>query len=198
MFERYTEQSRRALFFARYESSQLGSPAIETEHLLLGIIRESHGFTSKVLARSVSIEELRRDIESRSAAREPIPSSVEIPFTVELQRVLRYAAEEADRLKHDYIGTEHLLLGLLREERSVAGSVLAGRGVQLDDVRTTVAELSRPPAEPSSDVFARVRRQIDDIKELVGQLAQLAHDSREARLLAARITDSLDALKRRL
>src|SRR5688572_29636761 len=111
VFERYTERARRVLFFARYEASQLGSIAIETEHLLLGLIREGKGLTSRIFARShLSLENIRKDIEGRTVFREKVSTSVEIPFSAETKRVLGFAAEEADRLLHNYIGTEHLLL----------------------------------------------------------------------------------------
>src|ERR671912_325283 len=125
MFERYTERARRVLFFARYEASQLGSISIETEHLLLGLFREGKGLTSRIFARShLSLESIRKEIEGRTVFREKVSTSVEIPFSAETKRVLQFAAEEADRLLHNYIGTEHLLLGILREERSVAASIL--------------------------------------------------------------------------
>jgi uncharacterized protein (TIGR03435 family) len=143
MFERYTERARRVLFFARYEASQFGSLSIETEHLLLGLLREGKGITSRIFARShVSLEEIRRAIESRTVVREhQVATSVEIPFSAETKRVLQAVAQEADRLLHNYIGTEHLLLGILSEERSVAGSILVERGMRLDLVREHIVEL---------------------------------------------------------
>src|SRR6187399_2876133 len=103
MFERYTERARRVLFFARYEATQLGSTLIETEHLLLGLIREGKGLTSRIFARShLSLENIRKDIEGRTVFREKVSTSVEIPFSAETKRVLQFAAEEADRLLHNY------------------------------------------------------------------------------------------------
>ena len=142
MFERYTERARRVLFFARYEASQLGSISIETEHLLLGLIREGKGLTSRLFARShLSLENIRKEIEGRTVFREKVSTSVEIPFSTETKRVLQHAAEEADRLLHNYIGTEHLLLGILREERSVAASILFEKGMRLTGVREDVVQL---------------------------------------------------------
>jgi len=142
MFERYTERARRVLFFARYEASQLGSISIETEHLLLGLIREGKGLTSRIFQRShLSLDAIRKDIEGRTVFREKVSTSVEIPFSGETKRVLQYAAEEADRLLHNYIGTEHLLLGLLREERSVAASILMEKGMRLHAVREDIVQL---------------------------------------------------------
>ncbi len=142
MFERYTERARRVLFFARYEASQLGSISIETEHLLLGLIREGKGLTSRLFARShLSLETIRKEIEGRSVFREKVSTSVEIPFSAETKRVLQFAAEEADRLLHNYIGTEHLLLGILREERSVAATILMEKGMRLHAVREDIVQL---------------------------------------------------------
>ena len=142
MFERYTERARRVLFFSRYEASQLGSISIETEHLLLGLIREGKGLTSRIFARShLSLEGIRKDIEGRTVFREKVSTSVEIPFSTEGKRVLQFAAEEADRLLHNYVGTEHVLLGILREERSVAASILMEKGMRLNSVREDVVAL---------------------------------------------------------
>src|SRR5215216_4612659 len=142
MFERYTERARRVLFFARYEASQLGSISIETEHLLLGLIREGKGLTSRIFARShLSLENIRKEIEGRTVFREKVSTSVEIPFSAETKRVLQFAADEADRLLHNYIGTEHLLLGILREERSVAASILMEKGMRLQSVREDIQQL---------------------------------------------------------
>jgi ATP-dependent Clp protease ATP-binding subunit ClpC len=142
MFERYTERARRVLFFARYEASQLGSVSIETEHLLLGLIREGKGLTSRIFQRShLSLDSIRKEVEGRTVFREKVSTSVEIPFSGETKRVLQYAAEEADRLLHSYIGTEHLLLGILREERSVAASILMEKGMRLNSVRDDIVQL---------------------------------------------------------
>jgi Clp amino terminal domain, pathogenicity island component/Protein of unknown function (DUF3738) len=142
MFERYTERARRVLFFARYEASELGNLSIETEHLLLGLIREGKGLTNTIFARAnISLDELRQEIVGRARFQEKVATSVEIPFSAEAKQVIQHTADEANRLHHDYIGTEHLLLGLLHEERSVAGSVLIGKGLHLDAVRDTLVEI---------------------------------------------------------
>jgi ATP-dependent Clp protease ATP-binding subunit ClpC len=188
MFERYTESARRALFFSRYEASQLGAVSIETEHLLLGLVRE--GAVLTVLL-PVPLDRIRREIEGRAVFREKVSTSVEFPFSAETKRVLGFAAEEADALRHAHIGSEHLLLGLLREEHSVAASTLAAQGIRLSDVRREVAKL-RVPLEASSQSPAQL--QVDQIKRLVAELAQAPQDSREARELVARICASLDNL----
>ena len=140
MFERYTEKARRVIFFARYEAAQFGAPAIEPEHLLLGLLREDKSLTSRFLARSqMSVEAIRRDIEARTTIREKISTSVELPLAPDTKRVLVYAHEESERLGHKHIGTEHLLLGLLREERSLAAEILHERGLRVSAVREEIA-----------------------------------------------------------
>ncbi|MEZ5317651.1 MAG: ATP-dependent Clp protease ATP-binding subunit [Vicinamibacterales bacterium] len=151
------------LFFARYEATQLGSTSIETEHLLLGLIREGKGLTSRIFARShLSLESIRKEIEGRQVFQEKVSTSVEIPFSAETKRVLQFAAEEADRLLHTYIGTEHLLLGILREERSVAASILYEKGMRLASVREDIVQLlnektapARPKETPLLAEFSR-------------------------------------------
>src|SRR6266542_5108082 len=99
MFERYTERARRVLFFARYYASDCGSVAIDTEHLLLGLVREGKGLTSRIFARAhLSLTGLRSDVEGRLTRGERVPPSVEMPFSDTTKRVLRAAAEETDRL----------------------------------------------------------------------------------------------------
>ena len=112
MFERYTEKARRVIFFARYEASQFGSPYIETEHLLLGLLREDKALTNRFLRSHASVESIRKQIEAHTTIREKVSTSVDLPLSNECKRVLAYAAEEAERLGHKHIGTEHLLLGL--------------------------------------------------------------------------------------
>lgn len=145
MFERYTERARRTLFFARYEASELGGTAVESEHLLLGLIRGGKGLTSRVFAAAeVSLEAVRSEIRRRVPPREKLPTSVEIPFSMEVQRILGVAAEESTRLKQNYVGTEHLLLGILAVPRSLAGSLLVGRGIQAEGVRNELIRLTKP------------------------------------------------------
>ncbi len=148
MFERYTEKARRVIFFARYEASQFGSPYIETEHLLLGLLREDKALTNRFLrSPHTSIESIRKQIEGRTTVREKVSTSVDLPLSQECKRVLACAAEEAERLQHKHIGTEHLLLGLLREEKSFAAEILHERGLRLSTIRE---ELGRVQSEKMS------------------------------------------------
>jgi ATP-dependent Clp protease ATP-binding subunit ClpC len=198
MFERYTESARRALFFARYEAVQLGAVAIETEHLLLGLTRESKGVVALILAQShVSLEGVRAKIEGQSVFRERTSVSVEMPIGSQTQHVLRAAADEADALGRRYIGTEHLLLGLLREDQSLGASVLMEHGLRLDEARKAVAKFdAEPPISPSGPFRgADGSAQLAQILGLVDELTRMSSNAAEARMLAERIRVELLRLR---
>src|SRR3989454_485498 len=142
VFERYTEKARRVIFFARYEASQYGSPYIETEHLLLGLMREDKALANRFLRQQGSIESIRKEIEARITIRERISTSVEVPLSAECKRILNMAAEEAERLGHKHVGTEHLLLGILREEKCFGAEILMERGLRLSTLREELARTS--------------------------------------------------------
>jgi len=144
MFERYTEKARRVIFFARYEASQYGSPYIESEHLLLGLLREDKALTNRFLRGHGSLESIRKQVEGRTTIRERVSTSVELPFSDEVKQILLHAKEQAERMAHKHIGTEHLLLGLLSEEKSLATEILQERGLRLSTVRE---ELTRSQSE---------------------------------------------------
>jgi hypothetical protein len=145
MFERYTEPARRAIFFGRYEASQFGSPYIETEHLLLGLFRQDKALANQFLTSCEKLEDIRRAITLRGEPVAKISTSVDLPLSHESKRVLAYAAEEAERMKHKHIETAHLLLGLLREEKSFAARLLNQQGLTADLVRREMH-----PSEPAS------------------------------------------------
>jgi len=136
MFERYTEEARRVIFFARYEASQFGSPYIEAEHLLLGLMREDRSLTHVF---RLNVDELRSEISKAFPAREKVSTSVDLPLDNAAKRILTYAAEEAERLADRDIGTEHIFLGILREEKTLAAQLLFERGIRLQEARTTIA-----------------------------------------------------------
>lgn len=151
MFERYTEMARRVIFFARYEASQAGKEAIEPEHLLLGISREDKALLEQFLPDGKgSIEIMRSRIERHVPSHERISTSVELPLAPETKRVLHYAHEESDRFQDRHIGTEHLLLGLMREERCVPARVLTDMGLTLDAMRESLAQNGAIRSERSS------------------------------------------------
>lgn len=155
MFERYTEKARRVIFFARYEASQFGSPYIETEHLLLGLLREDKVLTNHFLRANAPEESIRKQIEAHTVIREKVSTSVDLPLSDESKRVLDCAAEEAEGLGHKHLGTEHLLLGLLREEKCFGARILQERGLQLAKAREELARLSHETHQPH-DPIARL------------------------------------------
>jgi ATP-dependent Clp protease ATP-binding subunit ClpC len=195
VFERYTEPARRVLFFARYEASQLGSLSIESDHLLLGLIREPKGIAARVL-NALPLERIRSDIEQRTVFREKVPTSVEIPFSAEVKRMLSLGAEEADRFPHSHIGPEHLLLGLLREKGSLAAETLAQHGVQLESARQKIVAIGQPPSS-RADAPDRVALQerVDQIADLVQGLQQLASSDSEVSMRVDLLLADLRALK---
>jgi len=150
MFEKYTEKARRVIFFGRYEASQFGSPYIETEHLLLGLLREDKALTNRFLRGHGAVEAIRKQVEGHTTMREKVSTSVDLPLSNEGKRVLAYAAEEAARLSHQHIGTEHLLLGLLREENSFAAQLLKERGIMLSTIREELAATAHESSAPVS------------------------------------------------
>jgi len=185
MFERYTEKARRVIFFARYEASQFGSPYIESEHLLLGLLREDKALTSRFLRSHASVESIRKQIEAHTTIREKVSTSVDLPLSNECKRVLAYAAEEAERLGHKHIGTEHLLLGLLREEKCFAAEILQERGLKLAQIREELARASldkapaQQPRQRESSLLAEFSRDLTQaatdglLDPLVGRDAEL-------------------------
>src|SRR2546429_756486 len=171
MFERYTEKARRVIFFARYEASQFGSPYIETEHLLLGLLREDKALTNRFLRSHASVESIRKQIEGHTTIREKVSTSVDLPLSNECKRVLAYAAEEAEKLSHKHIGTEHLLLGLLREEKCFAAEILHERGLRLSAIREELARSTQEKAQPQRS------RESSLLSEFSRDLTQAAMDN---------------------
>ena len=176
MFERYTEKARRVIFFARYEASQFGSPYIETEHLLLGLLREDKALTNRFLRSHASVESIRKQIEGHTTIREKVSTSVDLPLSNECKRVLAYAAEEAERLSHKHIGTEHLLLGLLREEKCFAAEILVERGLRLPAIRE---ELQRTTQEKPAQQQQKQQRGNNQQPEQ-SMLAEFSRDLTQA------------------
>lgn len=135
------------VFFARYEASEFGSPYIESEHLLLGFLRENKALSAKLFGAAFRVDELRNEIERHTTVRKKIPTSVDLPLSNECKRILHNASGEADRLGHKHIGTEHLLLGILLEKDYYASQLLIGRGVSLESVRANI-----PTEEPTHEL----------------------------------------------
>ena len=150
MFERYTESARRVFFFARLEACQEGSPSIETEHLLLGLIREDQALTDRFLGPE-EVESIREQINSRTPPRPKISGPVDVPLTNPSKNALMFTLKEAERTADKYIGTQHLLLGLLQVEKSFAAQLLSESGLSLAEVRADLALNPLPPEGPEPE-----------------------------------------------
>lgn len=151
MFERYTEGARRVIFFALYEARRLGSREIDTEHLLLGLLRDDKGLIRQVLL-NLDYESAYRDIAGAASPITTFPTSVDLPLSNHGKQVLKYACDEADRLNSKSIGTEHLLLGLLCNAE-LASAKLLSKVTSLDSLRKRIEALpARGPRKAVPDV----------------------------------------------
>ncbi len=146
MFERYTETARRVIFYARSKASLLGGARIETEHLLLGLLREDEALVKRFCRSDAKTETIRTEVEARDTGGERVFLAKDMPLTHQTKRVLAYAAEESGLLNHNRIRPLHLLAGLLREENGLAAEILRERGVQLASVRDELARSSEEDA----------------------------------------------------
>ena len=142
MHDKFTERVRKVIFLAREEASRLQHDSIGTEHLLLGLLREGEGIAATVLNNlGLDLDVIRHAVESMVAQTGGTLTIGEIPFTSNAKRVLELAVDEARQLNHTYIGTEHLLLGLIREGEGVAAKVLTDMGVDRKKVRDETLKL---------------------------------------------------------
>jgi ATP-dependent Clp protease ATP-binding subunit ClpC len=143
MFERFTDRALRVMVLAEEQARMHSHDWIGTEHILLGLIEEGDGVAVKALeSLGVSLDVVRQQVEEIIAALgQKFPRAGRLPFTPRAKKVLELSSREALRLGHDYIGTEHILLGLIRDGGGVAGQVLAGLGADLTRVSQRVTEL---------------------------------------------------------
>ena len=138
MFERFTERARQVVVLAQEEARALKHNYIGTEHLLLGLLREQEGVAARVLGQlHVDLEQIRADV-ARIIGEGEAATAGQIPFTPRAKKVLELALREARAMRHSYIGTEHILLGLAREHEGVAARVLLERGIDGEKLRETV------------------------------------------------------------
>src|SRR4051812_33328648 len=139
MFERLTDRARRAMTFANQEAQRLGHDHVGTEHLLLGMVKEGSGLAAVVLGEfRVDLSMVRQEVLKLSHGPSKGPPPQRLPQTPRMEQVLNHAIEEAEALSHNYVGTEHLLLGLLREPDGTAARALANLKLKLEDVRAAV------------------------------------------------------------
>ena len=175
MFERFTERARRVIILAQEEAKRLNHSAVGTEHILLGIIREGEGVASKVLeSLNINPDRLRAEVESAIGRGERTPYE-EVAFTPRAKKVLELALDEARRLGHNYIGTEHLLLGLIREGEGVAARILEAMGADLERVRAQVVYLL---GEEGTSSYTRQASKTPTLDEFGRDLTKLAREGK--------------------
>ena len=152
MFERFTERARKVIALANQEAQRFNHEYIGTEHLLLGLVKEGTGVGANVLRNlGVELQKVRLEVEKIVSPGSDMVTMGKLPHTPRAKKVQEYAIEEARNLNHNYVGTEHLLLGLLREQDGVAAQVLMNLGLRLDEVREEVLNLLGAGEETDGD-----------------------------------------------
>ena len=182
MFERFTDRARRVVVLAQEEARMLNHDYIGTEHLLLGLVHERPGVAAKALeSLGISLEAVRAQVEEVIGQGQGAPTG-HIPFTPRAKKVLELSLREALNLGHNYIGTEHILLGLVREGEGVAAQVLVRLGADLPRVRQQVIGLLTGSASGEAGARARLVRMTvpDDLREAEEQLAQVRRQKQAA------------------
>jgi ATP-dependent Clp protease ATP-binding subunit ClpA len=186
MYARFTDRARRTMQLANEEALRFNHEYIGTEHILLGLVKEGEGVAATVLKHlHIELRDLRREVE-KIVQRGPDPITAgKLPQTPRAKKVLEYAIDESRQLRHNYIGTEHLLLGLLREEEGVAAQILFNLGLKLETIRDAVTQLLEgralepPPAlePPRSQLPEGIQR---TLQKLDSQIEQLNQEKEEA------------------
>jgi ATP-dependent Clp protease ATP-binding subunit ClpC len=178
MHDKFTERVRKVIFLAREEASRLQSDSIGTEHLLLGLLREGEGIAATVLQNlGLDLDAIRQAVENMVAHSGGTITIGEIPFTSNAKRVLELAVDEARQIGHNYVGTEHLLLGLIREGEGVAAKVLIDMGVERKRVREeTLKLLGGHPGAPQQE--SEERPETPSLNQFGRDLTQLARDGK--------------------
>src|SRR5438067_7290058 len=142
MYERFTDRARKVMQLANQEAQRLNHEYVGTEHILLGLVKEGSGVAANVLKNlDVDLRKIRLEVEKLVQSSPEVGTPGKLPQTPRAKKVIEYSIEEARNLNHNYVGTEHLLLGLLREQEGVAAQVLMNLGLRLEDVREEVLNL---------------------------------------------------------
>ena len=187
MFDRFTDRARKVMALARKEAQRFNHDFIGTEHILLGLIQEGSGVAANVLKNlGVEISKIRSEIEKNVQSGPSMVTMGQLPFTPRAKKVLELSMEEANELGHNYIGTEHLLLGLIRENDGVAAQVLLDLNLKLEDVRFEVLELlgadseseSAIPQSSSSEGGKKSRAKTPALDAFGRDLTELAKESK--------------------
>ena len=142
MYERFTDRARKVMQLANQEAQRFNHEYIGTEHILLGLVKEGSGVAANVLKNlDVDLRKIRLEVEKLVQSGPEMVTMGKLPQTPRAKKVIEYSMEEARNLNHNYVGTEHILLGLLREQEGVAAQVLMNLGLKLDEVREEVLNL---------------------------------------------------------
>ena len=142
MYERFTDRARKVMQLANQEAQRFNHEYIGTEHILLGLVKEGSGVAANVLKNlEVDLRKIRLEVEKLVQSGPEMVTVGKLPQTPRAKKVIEYSMEEARNLNHSYVGTEHILLGLLREQEGVAAQVLMNLGLKLEDVREEVLNL---------------------------------------------------------
>ncbi len=176
MFEKFTERGRKVIIYAREEAEKRQNDYLGTEHLLLGLLREEESLPMVILKKmGLSAEELRMEVERNLPSGSNILTFGDIPFTPRAKKVLELAVEEARLLGHSYIGSEHLLIGLIREDAGIAGKILRSLGANLLGVRQLAINLSMRKTQPGNK---EKKTQTPALDEFGRDITQLARDGK--------------------
>ncbi|MBI4655207.1 MAG: ATP-dependent Clp protease ATP-binding subunit [Elusimicrobia bacterium] len=187
MGTRFTERAQRVILIAQEEAKRLNHDYVGTEHILLGLIALGEGVAAQVLANlGIDLRKVRAEIEKIVGTGDNMMLLGEIPFTPRAKKVLEYAVEEAQKMGHSYIGTEHILMGLIREEEGVAARVLENLGLKLETVREEVLSLlgeieqrePPPQRERSHQPAGKTKTKTPTLDEFGRDLTQLAREGK--------------------
>jgi ATP-dependent Clp protease ATP-binding subunit ClpA len=215
MYERFTDRARKVMQLASQQAQRFNHEYIGTEHILLGLIEEGSGVAANVL-KNLDIEprNVRREIEKIIQSGPDMVSMGKLPQTPRAKKVIEYAIEEARNLRNNYVGTEHLLLGLVREDEGVAAQVLINLGASLPEIRAQVQQLlgiipdepvrhlpkrtAEPAPETPADLPPRTERAVYHLDAVVDLLTQMKEDAVSGQDFewAATLRDQSDRLRK--
>jgi ATP-dependent Clp protease ATP-binding subunit ClpA len=164
MYERFTDRARKVMQYANQEAQRFNHEYIGTEHILLGLVKEGSGVAANVLKNlNIDLRKVRLQVEKIVQAGPDAVTMGKLPQTPRAKKVIEYAIEEAGLLHHNYVGTEHLLLGLIREQEGVAAHVLMNLGVKLEDVHAEIFLLLGPTSEDYGPRFSQRARKVMEL-----------------------------------
>jgi len=179
MWDRFTERAKHVISTAREEATRLGSEYVRTEHILLGLCREPDGIAARALENlGVDIESLAMEIEQQVQRGNAVPSSDEIAFTPRAKKVLELSVEEARRFNHSYIGTEHILLGLVKEGEGIAAKVLQDLKIDLEKIQAEVIRLLGDQGKPGPQASTSKKSQTPALDTFGRDLTVLAQEGK--------------------